>query len=189
MKKQTAFDKASDQRVADGVAEKPRHLFCAAHGCPNLWSTSDGHVCRWHAEAPKERWPEVTQQQQWDETEQARMRGQAQPYAEPLTRADKVAILQQLQRAIDRMRMEPVDPRAWIKRLQAKRNAGEPLSAAQRHALAQVEGAHAVLNAARGGANVRGHAITAALVRTGDIPMPDDVSGRFDGIPFPEEAA
>lgn len=94
--KRSKFDETNDQRAADAPAAKPQHLFCAAHGCPNLWSTSDGHVCRWHADAPKERWPEVTQQQQWDETERARMRGEPKPYVEPLSKAEQIAALRKL---------------------------------------------------------------------------------------------
>jgi hypothetical protein len=122
--KQSAYDRAKDSSAAnDGASTKPRQLFCAAHGCPNLWSTSVGHVCRWHAEADPERWPEVTQQQQWDETERARLRGMPKPYAEPPTHEEKREILQRLRTVFDPKR----DPKGWAKRLRAQHRRGEKL--------------------------------------------------------------
>lgn len=107
----------------EGEGAKPRQLFCAAHGCPNLWSTSDGHVCRWHADAPKERWPEVTEQQQWDETERACLRGEPKPYVAPLSLAEKRAILTRLAQVFDAKR----DPKEWAKRLRSRHRKGEKL--------------------------------------------------------------
>lgn len=83
MKKQNAFDKARDQAAAD-KEEYPKGYtppqMCTAHGCPNRWTVdSDDRgihkLCSAHAWADKNRWPEITQQQIWDETERALKRG------------------------------------------------------------------------------------------------------------------
>lgn len=107
MKKQTAFDKARDQSAADGGDGYPPGYsppqMCKAQGCPNRWSVDSSDkgihkLCTAHAQAfaDPNRWPEITQQQQWDETERARLRGEPKPYVPPLTWADKAAILQRL---------------------------------------------------------------------------------------------
>ena len=107
--KRSAFDEKMDQRTADD-AGTPQALMCHAHGCPNRWSVDagKGRCCSAHAWADQNRWPEITQQQ-WDETERARLAGEDKPlrYVEPLTK-------------------------------RAKRDRGERLSAAQEHALAEV---------------------------------------------------
>lgn len=133
--KQTAFDKNRDQNIADetGVAQ---HLMCTAHGCPNRWSYGIGNLCRWHADAHPHRWPEVTQEQQWADTERARERAERPAYVDPLTFADKRAILRKL--AALPMRMAERSPRAWIGDLKAREAAGEKLSPMQRAALQAV---------------------------------------------------
>lgn len=83
MKKQNAFDKARDQSAADRE-DYPKGFtpaqMCKANGCPNRWTvTSDDkgihELCSAHAWADKNRWPEITQQQIWDETDRALKRG------------------------------------------------------------------------------------------------------------------
>lgn len=137
--KRSKFDETRDQRVAD-EAGTPQHLLCAAHGCPNRWSNSIGHVCRWHADADKERWPEVTQQQQWDETERARMRAEPAPYVEPLRHAEKRAILAKFAAVLDRTGQ---DPKAWAKRLRHRERRGERLSGNLRTMWRAALGVHA----------------------------------------------
>lgn len=128
--KRSKFDETRDQRAADDEGA-PRHLMCSAHGCPNRWSTSDGNLCRWHADAEPNRWPEITQQQQWDETERARMRGEPKPYVEPLTKADKGRIVARM-REVLRDFGAPKDPKAWAKRLRERERRGERLGENQR---------------------------------------------------------
>lgn len=120
--KRSKFDETKDQRVADEGAGKPRQLMCSAHGCPNLWSTSDGHLCRWHAEADPDRWPELTQQLQWDETERACKRGEPKVFTAPLAFAEKRAILSKLAAVFDQ---RGKDPKAWAKRLRNRHLGGD----------------------------------------------------------------
>lgn len=115
----------------------PQALMCAANGCPNRWTTSIGHVCRWHADAPKERWPEVTQQQQWNETERAQARNEPahEPYVAPLSFAAKKAVLLRLREVFS----TGGNSRDWAQRLRDREARGERLTAPQR------EGWHAAL--------------------------------------------
>lgn len=129
--KRSKFDESNDQRVADGVGVPPA-LMCAANGCPNRWTTSIGHVCRWHADAPKERWPEVTQQQQWNETERAQARNEPahEPYVAPLSFAAKKAVLLRLREVFS----IGGNSRDWAHRLRDREERGERLTAPQREA-------------------------------------------------------
>jgi hypothetical protein len=67
MKKQTAFERAVDQRVADeSTSYDP--LMCRAKGCPNRWSVDSGdrgvnHLCSAHAWSDSRDWPQITQAQ------------------------------------------------------------------------------------------------------------------------------
>ena len=108
-------------------------LMCSAHGCPNLWSTSDGNLCRWHSAAEPNRWPEITQQQQWDETERSRMRGEPEPYVEPLTRADKAAVIARMREVLANFG-RPKEPNAWAIRLRDRERTGERLGEHRRAA-------------------------------------------------------
>lgn len=131
--KRSKFDETRDQRIADEVGVSSA-LMCAAQGCPNLWSTSDGHLCRWHAEAPAHRWPEVTREMHDHITDKALSFCDDKPVCQPMSREEKSAILERLRTVFT----GPKDPRAWIAALEAKENAGERLSAMQKHALAHV---------------------------------------------------
>ena len=111
-----------------------QHLMCSAHNCPNLWSTSDGNLCRWHAEAPPHRWPEVTQDMHDHLTDRAQHAGFDKPAAKLLSNAEKAAILHRAKTILS----APKDPRAWIALLEAKERAGERLSPMQKHCLQQV---------------------------------------------------
>ena len=122
----------ADQRIADEVGGDKR-LMCSAHNCPNLWSTSDGNLCRWHADAAPHLWPQVTQEMQDAVTN--RIVDRQRPVAVPfVSYAEKKAILSRLRTVLT----EPKDQRAWIERLRAKEASGERLSAMQKHCLARV---------------------------------------------------
>lgn len=129
----STYRSRTDQRVADDVGTEKR-LMCTAHGCPNLWSTDVGHLCRWHADAPPHRWPEVTQDMQDFITDKAQRNGFDKPSQHAFTNTEKSSILNRL-RAIF---AGPKDHRAWIGRLREKQAAGIPLTAMQKHCLAQV---------------------------------------------------
>lgn len=138
--KRAAFDKTRDQMAAD-VPDHPKgfdpEFMCRAQGCPNRWSIDmdNGKLCRFHDGEPPERWPEITQTQQWAETERARLNGESKPApAVPLTLADKRAILIRLNAAIAKMRAQPADPKDWARRLKTREDAGESLNERQRTA-------------------------------------------------------
>ena len=131
--KRSKFDESRDQRIADEGAPD-RKMMCSANGCPNLWSTSDGHLCRWHAEAPAHRWPEVTREMHDHITDKALSFCNDKPTPPHLGREDKSAILERLRAWVT----GPKDPRAWICDLEDKEHDGERLSPMQKHALAHV---------------------------------------------------
>jgi len=127
------FDERRDQQTADtggfSVGFTPE-LMCQAKGCPNRWSVSIGHLCCAHYGAEPVRWPEITQVQQWEETERARMRGMPKdPPPWPLTKADKVEILHKLRGLFAK---PPEEPLAWAHALRRRERNGERLTIAQR---------------------------------------------------------
>ena len=124
--------KSADQRTADSASD--RSLMCSAHGCPNLWSTSDGNLCRWHADADPIQWPRITSEMHDHLTDKAYRAGMGHPTKQiPVMSMDeKRAIAERLRGALEHARK---NPRAWVDRLNAKVDAGHKLSAAQKHAL------------------------------------------------------
>lgn len=120
------------------VKEKIEHgesRMCHAHGCPNRWSVrreGGPGLCSAHdavADTPSD-WPHITEQQQWDETERARMRGDQQPRPQPpLTHAEKLALLAKMRTLFTGPTPEP---KAWAYALRARERTGEKLSTAQR---------------------------------------------------------
>lgn len=123
---------SADQRAADTASD--RSLMCTANGCPNLWSTSDGHVCRWHADADPMQWPRITAQMQDYLTDRAYAAGMDRKPESVvvMSLAEKRGIAERLRVALERSRE---NPRAWVDRLNAKVDAGHKLTAAQKHAL------------------------------------------------------
>lgn len=128
--KRSAFDAAADQVAADRSGPDLKSM-CHAHGCPNRWSSSVEHLCRWHAEAKPETWPRVTEDLEWEITEKARMRGMPLFAPEPVSSQRKREILRRLRKVLT----EPKDDHAWLARLRARAASGERMSAAQKHAL------------------------------------------------------
>lgn len=130
--KRTKFDETKDQRVAN-EAGVPQALMCIAHGCPNRWAVDKGggRLCSAHAWVDPEQWPAVTQQQQWDETERARMLGEPPAYAEPMTKGQKTRIVARMREILADFG-KPKDPKAWAKRLRDREQGGERLSETQR---------------------------------------------------------
>lgn len=132
----TTYRSRADQSAADDMNDRGR-LMCSAHGCPNLWSTSDGNLCHWHADADPSQWPQVTREAQDHITDRAHAAGMNRPtrQALPMTMDEKRAIADRLRIVLEHSRK---NPRAWIDRLNAKVAVGIPLTAAQKHALACV---------------------------------------------------
>ena len=127
----SSYRDRADQRIADDFGNDKR-MMCSAHNCPNLWTTSDGNLCRWHAAAPTHRWPEVTQDSQNAVTNRVIAAQRLPQQAAFVSQAERRAILNRLRTAMT----QPRDPRAWIGVLLAKEAAGERLSAMQKHCLA-----------------------------------------------------
>ena len=171
--KQSKFDQTRDQRIAD-ESGPDKQLMCTAHDCPNLWSTSDGQLCRWHADAPANAWPQVTHEQQDAVTDRALYAQSDRPECAAMSLDDRRAILAMLRMVLS----EAKNPRAWIGRLREKQQRGDALSPMQKFALEQVKDAHEVLDHVREGGDVPRRAITTALQRTGDLP-----SSEADGPP------
>ncbi|HKX41334.1 MAG TPA: hypothetical protein VJO99_09265 [Burkholderiaceae bacterium] len=105
-----------------------QHLMCAAHGCPNRWTVDagNGRLCGAHAWAEPEQWPDITYAQQWDETERARLRGEAS--APPARRTANPARLRRLLASLQQRQVEPRDPKAWAHKLRAREESGETLT-------------------------------------------------------------
>ena len=130
--RRTTFDGSQDQRIADDASSDNR-LMCSARNCQNLWSTSDGNLCRWHADAPPNRWPEVTEHMHGLITQRIieRDRPQDAPF---VSAAEKRAILNKLRIVMTK----PRDERLWLERLREKHRQGDSMSAMQKHCLAQI---------------------------------------------------
>ncbi len=133
--KRNAFDESRDQRAAEDSG-RDRALMCAASGCPNAWAyRPDGTqgTCSAHAWADPRDWPEVTQGQQWDQTERARERGEdrRQWSAPALTLARKREILDTMRSTFLDMRLT-MRGQDWAAALEARELAGEKLTPAQR---------------------------------------------------------
>lgn len=111
-----------------------RSLFCTAHGCPNRWSvdTGTGRMCSAHYHAEPQRWPEVTAEQNWAETERAPLRGEPPPDVEPMSEAEKRAIVVKLRSLVAKWGTQ--DPKAWAYRLKSREENFERLTQRQRDA-------------------------------------------------------
>lgn len=120
-----------DKRIADEAGSESK-LMCSANGCPNLWSTDNGHLCRWHADAPTDRWPSISENMRWLETERARKRVEPKPFIKPLTIADKREILAKL-KALPSLWASRA-PKWWATQLKDKESRGEALNEIQRKA-------------------------------------------------------
>lgn len=116
-----------------GVVGYTPELMCSANGCPNRWSVDPGRLCSAHAWADPVRWPEITQQEQWSETDSVIANGRERSSAPTLTRADKQEILGRL-RGMVRGIGGSENPRAWAERLREREESGERLGDVQRHA-------------------------------------------------------
>jgi hypothetical protein len=94
--------RAADQRVADDVVAG-QELMCSATGCPHRWSVDagSGRLCSWHAWSDPHLWPQITGEQLDAMADRAR-RNESRQYVEqkPLSRAEKIALLQSLREAI-----------------------------------------------------------------------------------------
>lgn len=122
----------TDKRVVDEFSGTPPELMCVANGCPNRWSVDagNGRLCSAHAWAEPHQWPEITQQQQWDETERARSNAAPTPtHSMPPTRQDKVEILTRLRGLFAR---DDQRPRDWAYALKEREESGRRVTPAQR---------------------------------------------------------
>jgi hypothetical protein len=120
---------------ANGDGGVPQELMCFAQGCPNRWSVDmgNGRLCSAHDRAEPHRWPEITQVQQWDETERARLRGEAKAEL-PSRFTDPVRMRAVFRRYAQKVREREQDPLRWARRLKAREEGGEKLCLMQREA-------------------------------------------------------
>lgn len=125
--KQSAYEKARDQRIAD-EADAPidRALMCPAAGCPLRWSVSGerGRGCSAHYWAEPHDWPRITERLQRAETERALYAAAKRPPPEPVSLELRKAAVAALHAFADD---RAGDPRAWARELQRQHAAGKPL--------------------------------------------------------------
>lgn len=128
-------DLKRDQRTADAFYGDAA-LNCSAHGCPNRWSYDAGtKLCTAHAAAQPHDWARVTAEQLDAQAELA-VRQPSRPIPiRPLSHAEKIATLRKLAAVF---KAKP--SRGWIADLQARKDAGEYLTAAQRTMLRDAKG-------------------------------------------------
>jgi len=124
------MSRARDQHVADD-AMTDRQSMCVAHGCPNRWSVDagNGRLCSAHAWAETSRWPEITQVQQWNLAELARLSAEPKPAPRTVDRAKLRAWLLKL---AERVRSNAGGNKGWAEALRAREDGGERLTEAQR---------------------------------------------------------
>lgn len=131
----STFGSLRDKRIADEFIGDTG-LNCTASGCPNRWSYDAGtKLCTAHAGAQPHDWSRVTAEQLDAQTERA-MRRPAQPTPiRPPTHAEKIATLKNLASVF---KAKPA--RGWVADLQAKKDAGQYLTHAQRTMLKDATG-------------------------------------------------
>lgn len=129
--RRTTFDEKRDQHTADYAADPVDVVGrCSADGCPNIWTTSQGMLCQWHhAEKDRHLWPYVTAELRREITDRAFAK-QNEPPVNPVTLAEKKAILAKLRGLFQAKALE--HPKAWAHALRDREQAGERLSLAQR---------------------------------------------------------
>lgn len=127
MKRRTNFENFQDKQVADACGIDTS-LNCCANGCPNRWSIDmgDGRMCTAHSRVGVAQWGQVTQEQQYAETERVRLAQRPKLVPPIVTQAEKVAILTSMQKIL------PKADKGWAHQLKARQEAGEYLTAAQR---------------------------------------------------------
>lgn len=125
------FDERRDMAMAE-TAYADAALQCSVQGCPNRWSSDFGRrLCSAHAAADPADWPAVARHQADAQTDRAYRRQSLRPPSPaPLSVEDKRAALQRLRSLF----LQPVDARAWARRLRDREAAGEALSQVQRQA-------------------------------------------------------
>lgn len=127
--KQSAYEKARDQHVADEVVLVDRALMCSAHGCPLRWSVMGdrGRACSAHYWAEPHDWPRITQRILDAEADRARYADAGRPARAPATLEERKTVVARLHDVVE----SRTDPRAWARELQRRHQAGEPLSPAK----------------------------------------------------------
>jgi hypothetical protein len=128
-------DKAIAKEVQTGDVGYTPDQMCSAKGCPNRWSVDagKGKLCSAHhsVDDKPHLWPQITQEER--DLEVMRAQHQPAPKAPPLTREDKLAILERLRTVTRRMSGDgPADPKAWARALMRAEEEGERLTFAQR---------------------------------------------------------
>ena len=130
--------KTRDQKTADAanggyaIGYTPDQM-CSAKGCPNRWSVDagKGKLCSAHHSVDDmlHLWPQITQ----EERDMEVMRAQRPMPAPrpPLSRADKLAILNDMRNAMKRFG-SPDGSRAWAEALRDRERDGARLTHAQR---------------------------------------------------------
>lgn len=126
--KQSAYEKARDQGVADEVETVDRVLMCPAAGCPNRWSVSGerGRGCSAHYWANPRDWPRITQELVEAETRRALQAAAARPtpLLETLPHEMRKTAVAALHAFVDERQR---DHRAWARDLERRHRAGERL--------------------------------------------------------------
>lgn len=135
VKRFMAGKKAAAGDDAGGGGED-RSGLCRADGCPQLWSidAGDGRFCRWHfgVREDAQRWPRISAEQREAATQRAFEREQR---AAPAPQDKRVALARLSAASAALGSSRPPDQQAWMARLQARKDAGERLGAAQLHCL------------------------------------------------------
>lgn len=99
-----SYANARDKRAIEGNQEATDQA-CAAHGCPNIWTTQSTKLCRWHSAAKLHDWPVVTEELQQLVASRAIEKHRSAPVVPPLTREAKTAILQNMRSVLARQRL------------------------------------------------------------------------------------
>ena len=131
MKRQSVYERARDQRVADsaGLTDEERALRCSAMGCPRPWAVQGdrGKACSAHYWADPADWPRITENLQRDEVERAMRFDSPAP---PMTREQRHAVLARLA-SLGRASAQQASTRAWAQALHERHQRGERLTDAQ----------------------------------------------------------
>jgi hypothetical protein len=148
--KRSAYDRAKDNKTSDdgGYAiGYTQDQVCSAKGCPSRWAVDagKGRLCSAHhsVDDMPHLWPQITQQElDMEAMRVQRAQRPKQHPAAPLSRADKIAILNDMRSAVQSFG-KPTSDRAWAEALRDRDRDGARLTPAQRTMYRQVLGSAA----------------------------------------------
>lgn len=122
-----SFAKPYVNKIEDDMAQD-RASQCTAHGCPNRWAVSEGHLCSAHAWSNTRDWPAITDAEITKAAQRSNRKATPAQPARVVTDAEKRAAVE----AFRSLARGGTDPKYWAVKLKERELEGEQLSNIQR---------------------------------------------------------